>query len=36
MTEAEHLEVAFRLHRLAQQLQLDGDDVAMAEMMWEP
>ena len=34
MTEAQHLEVAFRLNRLAEQLQSDGDDVAMAEMLW--
>ena len=34
MTEAEHLEVAYRLNRLAEQLRQDGDDVAMAEMFW--
>ena len=34
MTETEHLEVAYRLNRLAEQLRQDGDDVAMAEMFW--
>ena len=34
MTEAEHLEIANRLYRLAERLGQDGDDVAMAEMLW--
>ena len=34
MTEAEHIEIANRLYRLAERLWLDGDDVAMAEMFW--
>lgn len=34
MIESEHLEVAHRLNRLAEQLRVDGDDVAMAEMLW--
>ena len=34
MTEAEHLRVAQRLSELAQRLRLEGDDVAMAEMLW--
>ena len=34
MTEEEHIEVANRLQRRAEQLRLDGDDVAMAEMLW--
>ena len=34
MTEAEHLAIANRLYRLAERLRQDGDDVAMAEMLW--
>ena len=34
MTEAEHLEIANRLYRLAERLRQDGDDVAMSEMLW--
>ena len=34
MTEAEHIEIANRLYRLAEWLWSDGDDVAMAEMFW--
>ena len=34
MTADEHLAVAQRLNRLAEQLLEDGNDVAMAEMFW--
>ena len=34
MTEQEHLQVAHRLNALADRLRLEGDDVAMAEMLW--
>ena len=34
MTEAEHLQVAQRLSALAEGHRREGDDVAMAEMLW--
>ena len=34
MTEAEHLQVAQRLIALAEGHRREGDDVAMAEMLW--
>ena len=34
MTESEHLAIANRLQRLAERLRQEGDDVAMAEMLW--
>ena len=34
MTEAEHLQVAQRLIVLAERHRREGDDVAMAEMLW--
>lgn len=34
MTEADHLQVARRLSRLAENFRREGDDVAMAEMLW--
>jgi hypothetical protein len=34
MNDAQHLEVADRLMRLAERLRIEGDDVAMCEMLW--
>jgi hypothetical protein len=34
MDSVDHLAVADRLNQLAEKLQVEGDDVAMAEMLW--